>query len=121
MQDVDGPRHIQPFAEPAGARWALVGPVAEVMSLAIAHATAREAAAPVPMGERASQSGGNRAGPGPDLDHAALLVMAHHHPAGVAGQALGRFCRNAHAVLEDRLPRLLRIGQHGASTWTTTW
>ena len=88
-------------------------PVAEMMPLAIAHAAAGESAAPVPMVERASQGGGNRPGPGPDLDHAALLIMAHHHPARVTGKALGRFRGNARAVLEDRLAGLIRIGQHG--------
>ena len=38
--------------------------------------------------------------------------MAHHHPAGVAGQALRRFRGNARAPLEDRLPRLIGIGQY---------
>jgi hypothetical protein len=40
------------------------------------------------------------------------MVMAHHHPAGVAGQALGRFRGNVSTPFEDRLPRLLRIRQH---------
>jgi len=38
--------------------------------------------------------------------------VAHHHPARVARQALGRFRGNARAVLEHGLPRLIRIGQH---------
>ena len=88
-----------------------VGPVAEMMSLAIAHAAAGEPAAAITMVERPPQGGGNRPGPGSDLDHAAILVMAHPHPAGVAGQALGRFRGNARAVLEDGLARLLRLGQ----------
>ena len=82
------------------------------MPLGEAKATAREAAALIPMVERSSQGGGNRPGPGPDLRQTSLLVMAHHHPAGVAGQPLGRLRGNARAVLEDRLARLLRIGQH---------
>ena len=90
-----------------------VRPVAEVMPLGEADAAAREAAAPVPMEERPPQGGRNGAGPGPDLDHAALLVMAHHHPARVARQAPRRFRGNARAVLEDALTGLLRIGQHG--------
>jgi hypothetical protein len=47
--------------------------------------------------------------------------MAHHHPAGVTRQAPGRFRGNARAAFEDRLPRLPRVGQDRASTWTTTW
>ncbi len=74
------------------------GPVVEMMPLAIAHAAAGEPAAAVPLLERASQGGGNRPGPGPNLDHAAILIMAHHHPAGVAGQAPGRFCRRNYAL-----------------------
>jgi hypothetical protein len=41
-----------------------------------------------------------------------FVVMAHDYPAGVARQALGRFRGNARAAFEDRLPRLLPIGQH---------
>jgi len=81
------------------------------MPLADADAAAREAAAPVPMLERAPHGGGNRPGPGPDLQQAPLRVVTHHHPAGIARQAAGRLRGNARAVLEDRLPRLIRIGQ----------
>jgi hypothetical protein len=91
---------------------AAVGPVAQVMPLSEAQSTPREAAALVPMVERSSQGGRNRPGPGPDLQQAAILVVAHDHPARVAREAPGRFRGNAHAVLEDRLARLLRIGQH---------
>src|SRR5712664_2724672 len=87
-------------------------PVAEMMPLAEADAAPREAAAPVPMVERSPQGGGNRPGPGPDLQQAALGVVTHDCPARVARQALRRLRGNAHAVLEDRLPRLLRIGQY---------
>src|SRR6266498_5124291 len=87
-----------------------VRPVAEMMPLAIAHAAAGEAATPVPMVERSPHGGGNRPGPGPDLQQAPLLVVAHHHPARVARQAPGRFRRNARAVLEDGLARLIRVG-----------
>ena len=83
------------------------------MPLGEADAAAREAAAPVPMEERPPQGGRNGAGPGPDLDHAARLVMAHHHPARVARQAPRRFRGNARAVLEDALTGLLGVGQHG--------
>jgi hypothetical protein len=69
------------------------------MPLAEADAAAREAAAPVAMLERASQGGGNRPGPGPNLDHAAILVMAHHHTTGVARQAPGRFRGTDHVAI----------------------
>ena len=88
-----------------------VGPVAEMVPLSEADAAAGEAAAAVPMVERPPQGRGNRPGPGPDLDQAAILVMAHNHLAGVARQAPGRFRGNARAVLEDGLARLLRLGQ----------
>src|SRR5712691_8028369 len=86
-------------------------PVAEMMPLAEADAAPREAAALIPMVERSPQGGGNRPGAGPDLLQPALLVVAHHHPAGAARQALRRLRGNAHAFLEDRLARLIRIGQ----------
>jgi len=38
--------------------------------------------------------------------------VTHHHPARVAREALGRVRGNARAVLEHRLPRRIRIGQH---------
>jgi hypothetical protein len=38
--------------------------------------------------------------------------MAHHHPSGVAREALGRFRGNVSTPLQDGLARLLRIGQH---------
>ncbi|MEK7444133.1 MAG: hypothetical protein AABZ70_04690 [candidate division NC10 bacterium] len=86
-------------------------PVAEMVPLAIAHAAAGETAAAVPMVKRSPQGGGNRPGPGTDLQQAPIVIVAHHHPACVATQALGRFRGNARAVLEDRLARLIRIGQ----------
>ena len=70
-----------------------------------------ESGSPGPDAGTLAARRGIRPGPGPDLDHAAVFVMAHHHPAGVARQALGRFRRNARAVFEDRLARLLRVGQ----------
>src|SRR5436309_1275342 len=83
-------------------------PVAEVMPLGEVKATAREAAALVPMVERSPQGGGNRPGPRPDLQQTAIAVVAHHHPAGVARQALGRFRGDVSTPLEDGLARLLR-------------
>jgi len=85
--------------------------MAQMMPLAIAHAAAGETAAPVPMVERSPQGGGNRPGPGTDLQQAPGIVVAHHHLAGVARQAPGRFRGNARAVLHDRLTRLIRLGE----------
>ena len=78
-----------------------------------AAAAAREATALVPMVERAPQGRRNRPGPGPDLQQASLLVMPHHHATRIAGQAAGRFRGNARAVFEDRLARLIRVGEGG--------
>src|SRR5712691_9108223 len=89
-----------------------VGPVAEMMSLGEAKSAPWEAAALVPMMEGTPQGGRNRPGPGSDLQQASLAVMAHHHPARVAGEALGRFRGHARATLEDRLAGLFWIGQH---------
>ena len=86
---------------------AALRPVTNVMALAEADPAAREAAASVPMVERSSQSGRDSPGPGPDLQQPSVLVVPHHHPAGVARQALRRSGRNAHPVLEDRLARLV--------------
>ena len=77
-----------------------------------ADAAAGEAATAVPMVERSPQSGGNRPGPGTDLQQAPIVVVTHHHPARVAREALGRVRGNARAVLEHGLPRRIRIGQH---------
>ncbi len=70
-----------------------VRPVAEMMPLAEAAAAAGEAATPVTMVEGSTQGGGNRPGPGTDLQQAPVVVVAHHHPARVARQALDRFRR----------------------------
>jgi hypothetical protein len=86
-------------------------PVAEMMPLGEAKGAPREAAAPVPMVERSPQGRRNRPGPRPDLQEAARIVVAHHHPAGVARQAPGRLRGNARPIPEDRLARLVRIGQ----------
>ncbi len=89
-----------------------VRPVPEMMPLAEADPAAGEAAPPVPRVERPPQGRRNRPGPGPDLQQASVVVVAHHHPTRVTRQALGRFRGNARAVLEHGLPRLIRIGQH---------
>src|SRR5712692_1453301 len=89
-----------------------VGPVAEMMPLGEAESAPWEAAALVPMVEGTPQGGGNRPGPGSDLPQPSGLIVAHDHPAGVAGEALGRLRGNVFATLEDGLPRLFWIGQH---------
>ena len=86
-------------------------PVAEMMPLAEADPAAGEAAPPVPRVERPPQGGGNGPGPGPDLQQAPVVVVAHHDPARVARQALGRFRGNARAVFQNGFTRLIRIGQ----------
>jgi len=78
------------------------GPVTDVMSLAEREAAAREAAAAVPVKERAPQRRRNRPGPGPNFHEAAVLIVPHHHPARIARQAPGRFRGNARPVLDTR-------------------
>ena len=77
------------------------------------HAAAREAAAAVPMMERAPQRRRNRAGPGPDLHDAAVGVVAHDHPARVARQAARRFRGNARRPPRTDWPGRSGVGQHG--------
>ena len=60
-------------------------PVTHVMSLPDQHPAAREAAAPVPMLERAPQRWRDRARAGPDLHESPVRVVPHHNPARVAG------------------------------------
>ena len=79
---------------------ASIGPVTDVMSLAEANPAARKAAATVAMVERAPDRRRDRAGPGRDLDRAAVPAVLHHHAARVARQAPGRFRGNAHAITE---------------------
>jgi hypothetical protein len=81
---------------------AAVGPVAQMMALAEAKPAAREAAAPVAVEQSPPQRGGNGAGPAADLEHLLVGVVPHHHPAGVARQALGRSRGNV-PVLQHRL------------------
>ena len=61
------------------------------MPLAQREPAAREAAAAVPVVQRAPQRRGNGPGPGADLDDVAVGIVLHHHPAGVARQAARRF------------------------------
>jgi hypothetical protein len=68
-----------------------LGPVTDVMPLAERQPAPWEATALVTMVERAPQCRGDRAGPSSDLHGAPLLVVPHHHAAGVARQAPRRF------------------------------
>jgi hypothetical protein len=85
--------------------------MSEVMALSEAAMAPREAAVLVPMVEGTAEGRRNRPGPRPDLDHAAVSVVSHHHAAGVARQALRRFRGNAGAPLEEGLAGLVRICQ----------
>src|SRR5438445_9681267 len=64
------------------------------------------------MVQHAPERGRNGPGTGADLFDPAIRSVPHHHPGRVAGQAPRRFRGNVRAVLEDRLPRRLRVGQH---------
>jgi len=88
-------------------------PVADVVPLREPGVTARKATSLVAMLECPPQGRGNRSRPSSDFEHTPIVVVPHHHAARIASQAARRFCGNARAVLEDRLPRLIRIGQHG--------
>ncbi len=87
-------RAVVPATEPGEVRErgrAALRPVPDVMPLAQREPAAREAAAVVPVVQRAPQRRGNRPGPGADLDDVAVWIVLHHHPAGVARQAPRRF------------------------------
>ena len=90
---------------------AALRPVADVMPLAEPQSTPREAAALVPLVQRAPQRRRNRASPGADLGDATVLVVPHDDAARVAGEAPRRFRGNVRAVLEDGLTRLIRVRQ----------
>ena len=63
--------------------------------------------------ERPSYRRRNRACPGADVGYTPLGVVAHDDPGRVAGQTLRRSGRNAHAVLEHRLPGLIGVDKDG--------
>ena len=77
---------------------AALRPVAHVMPLAQRESAAREAAAAVPVQERAPQLRGNSASPGPNFHDAPVLVVPHHHPAHVARQTPRRFRGNVRSL-----------------------
>src|SRR5262245_7701198 len=83
-------------------------PVAHVMTLAEPDSTARKAAAVISMLQRTPECRWNRPCPSANLHDSSLLVVPHHYPVRVARQAPGRFRGNAWAVLEYRLPVLIR-------------
>jgi hypothetical protein len=88
---------------------AALGPVADVVGLAEPPVAAREAATAVTMEQRPPQCRRNRAGLGPDLEDALVLIMLHHHPTRVTSQALGRFRGNACAIFDEGLAGLIGI------------
>src|SRR5439155_19947762 len=71
-----------------------LSPVADVMTLAEAHAAPWEATAAVAMVKRAAQGWGNRPTLRGHLHDPAVPGVLHHHAAGVAGQTPGRFRGN---------------------------
>ncbi len=87
-------RAVVPATEPGEVRergGAALRPMPDVMPLAEREPAAREAAAVVPVVQRAPQRRGNGPGPGADLHDVAVGIVPHHHPAGVARQAPRRF------------------------------
>ncbi len=89
--------------------WAALRPVTHVMALSDPYMTAREAAAPVPMEQRASQRRRNRARPDPYFQQPALVIVLHDDPARVAGQAPRRFRGNVAPFFQHGLAGLLAI------------
>ena len=87
-------------------------PVPHVMSLAQWEPAAREAAAAVPMVQRAPQRWRNRPRPRPDLHNAPVLIVVHHHAARVAREAPQRFRGNVDPIFEHGLAGLIRVRQH---------
>src|SRR6266508_5100699 len=84
----------------------------DVMALGEAPAAAGEAAGAIAMLEDAPQGGGNGPGAGPDLLHAAIGVVAHHHAASIAGQAARRFrglVRHRNLLLLGLYTRISRL------------
>jgi hypothetical protein len=88
-----------------------MGPVVEVMPLAVVDAAARETATPVAMMKGASQSRWDRPRPGANLHEVSVAIVLHHHSAGVACQPPRRFRGNVRALLEHGLARLIRISE----------
>ena len=64
------------------------------------------------MQQRATQRRRNRPGAGPDFDDPPLVVVAHDHPARVAGQAPRRFRGNVAPFFQRGLAGLRRIREH---------
>lgn len=84
-------------------RLAAVGPVGDVVCVAVAQAAAGEAAAPVAMIQRATHGGGNGAGSPADAEHIALRIVRHDYTARIAGEPPRRFRGNAYTGSEHRL------------------
>ncbi len=97
-------------APPAAIRRAVALPL---MPFAERQSAAREEAAAVAMDERSPQRRRDRPRARADLHDPPILVVSHDHAARVAREAPRRFQGNAHAALEDRLSRLIRIREHG--------
>jgi hypothetical protein len=83
--------------------------VADVVGLAKAAVAARKAATAVPVEQRSPQRRRNRPRLGSDVDDVPVLIVFDHHSTRVTRQALGRFCRNASAIFNDRLAGLIGI------------
>ena len=84
-----------------------------VVPLSEAGAAAREATAAIPVVERSTDRRRNRSSAGTHLGQAPVGLVTHDNPGRVAGQPLRRSGRNAHAVFELRLPRLIGVSQDG--------
>src|SRR5256886_16811648 len=79
------------------------------MALPEPDPAAREPATAVTVMERPPEGRRDRARSGRDLHDATIETVLHHHPAGLARQAPGRFRGNVCAILEDGLAGLVGI------------
>jgi hypothetical protein len=84
-------------------RGTAIGPVPDMVDVAVAESAAGKAAAAVPLLERSPNR--RRHGPSPPahIEYGSVRVVRHDHAARIAGQAPGRFRGNS------------RIGQHRLS------
>ena len=89
-----------------------LGPMTHVMALTDPHVAPREAAGHVPTPHGTPQRGRNRTRPRANFDRSTVVIVAHHHPTGVARQAPGRFRGNVAALFQHGLAGLRRFRQH---------
>jgi hypothetical protein len=85
-----------------------IGPVPDVMRVALTRGAPGEAAAPVAGGQRPADGRWDGSRPAPHVEHGSARVVPHDHFRRVARQAARRFRGNALAagILEGGLARI---------------